>query len=152
MRRTGFTLVELMIVVAIIGLLSAIAIPNYMSAQYRSKRAELPVNVASMRTAERAYEALYDTYLEAPQCPTGTPGKTQQPWGEGNEGFAALGWLPHGRVRGVYEITTVPGGASSSGGEFHVVGRTDVDGDGVLARYTATQLATGALVTENFVY
>ena len=39
-KEKGFTLVELMVVVAIIGLLSAVAIPNFQKYQARSKTSE----------------------------------------------------------------------------------------------------------------
>ena len=62
MNKKGFTLVELMIVVAIIGILAAIAIPNFVAMQYRAKRSEVPSNVDGIKTAELAYDAAFDTY------------------------------------------------------------------------------------------
>ena len=60
--RKGFTLIELMIVVAIIGILAAIAIPNFMKFQSRSKQSEAKSNLKAMFTAEKAYYQEVDTY------------------------------------------------------------------------------------------
>lgn len=61
-RQDGFTLVELMVVVAIIGLLSAVAIPNFQKYQARSKTAEAKLQLSAIYTAEASFFADYNIY------------------------------------------------------------------------------------------
>jgi len=62
LNKKGFTLVELMIVVAIIGILAAIAIPNFIKFQARSKQSEAKTNLKALFQAEKSYFAERDTY------------------------------------------------------------------------------------------
>jgi prepilin-type N-terminal cleavage/methylation domain-containing protein len=61
-NKKGFTLIELMIVVAIIGILAAIAIPNFMNYQCKAKQSEAKSSLGSIRVAQEAYFAEHDTY------------------------------------------------------------------------------------------
>jgi prepilin-type N-terminal cleavage/methylation domain-containing protein len=61
-RQNGFTLVELMVVVAIIGLLSAVAIPNFKKYQAKSKISEAKLHLSSLYTAESAFFSDYNMY------------------------------------------------------------------------------------------
>ena len=51
MKSKGFTLVELMIVVVIIGVLASIAIPNFLSYREKAKGAEAKSNLRAIKTA-----------------------------------------------------------------------------------------------------
>ncbi|HEX8706279.1 MAG TPA: prepilin-type N-terminal cleavage/methylation domain-containing protein [Myxococcaceae bacterium] len=57
-QRYGFTLIELMIVVAIIGILAAIAIPNFVRFQARARQSEANVNLKSLFTALRTQQRM----------------------------------------------------------------------------------------------
>lgn len=61
-RQDGFTLVELMVVVAIIGLLSAVAIPNFRKYQAKAKMSEAKLQLSSVYTAETAFFSDYNIY------------------------------------------------------------------------------------------
>lgn len=56
-NRKGFTLIELMIVVTIIGILAAIAVPNYRWGLIRAREAVLQENLYTMRSAIDQYYA-----------------------------------------------------------------------------------------------
>jgi len=123
----GFTLIELMIVVAIIGILAAIAIPNFTRFQLKSKSSEGKVNLAAVRTAQEAYAAEFGAFVTAAATPATNGGTQKQVFsGGGQAQFDQLGWAPEGSVYFSYETT-----ASANGGAFSAAADADLDGNGV---------------------
>jgi type IV pilus assembly protein PilA len=61
-NNAGFTLVELMVVVAIIGILAAIALPNYQKYQAKARQSEAKIALSSIYTAEKSFTAENSTY------------------------------------------------------------------------------------------
>jgi len=116
----------------IVAILAAIAVPNFVSMQYKSKRAEIPQNLKAIKTAQIAYENEFDVYVKCAAYPA-TPTKTTQQWTKSaSGGFRTIDFTPSGDVRGSYMVST-------SQFNFTVIGISDVDGDGVYATYIATK-------------
>lgn len=61
-KQEGFTLVELMVVVAIIGILSAVAIPNFKRYQAKSKVSEAKLSLAGIFTGQTTLQSDYDSF------------------------------------------------------------------------------------------
>jgi type IV pilus assembly protein PilA len=152
----GFTLIELMIVVAIIGILAAIAIPNFLRYQLRSKFAELRTNVEAIRKSEESLRqsermacpgAVTGQYVAFTQIPAGAPRTSKLVWIPTDYVAAsAIDWNVEGGTYGVYQAATnVPPAAGAGavtcagtgtlvllGLGVSVAANSDIDGDGVL--------------------
>jgi len=87
--QKGFTLIELMIVVAIIGILAAIAIPNFLQYQMKSRQSEAKTNLQAIRTSEISFQAERGCYLGvtaeplAMAVPAANIKSVPTPWGAG---------------------------------------------------------------------
>ena len=110
MNRTqsGFTLVELMVTVAMIGILAAIAIPNFITYQARARRSEAFANLSALARAQKGYYAESGTYLDTATTPGGTLpdptpygglGTHKMTWDAASAAFFdRAGWSPEGQV------------------------------------------------------
>lgn len=124
-----FTLVELMIVVAIIALLAAIAIPQFYSFQIRTRLAEVPLNGHGIRDALVSYHAAHDDYLTAAYNPVTPPQKTRRPWFPVTDSnWDALGWSPDGDVYAAYTMTPPGGGCPGSNRAIALVDLDEANG------------------------
>src|SRR5258705_5436848 len=93
--QKGFTLIELMIVVAIIGILAAIAIPNFLQYQLKSRQSEAKTNLQAINTSEVSFQAERGCYVgiakEAAQVAAAAALKTAPyTWGNGQAASAPV--------------------------------------------------------------
>jgi type IV pilus assembly protein PilA len=134
-KKQGFTLIELMIVVAIIGILAAIAIPNFLRFQLRSKASEGKINLAGIRTAQESYYAEVGSYAAWSDVPASLPAQNRTAWGvtcpqppdSTSPTICLLGWEPEGDIYFQYRVQT-----NANNSAFFGEAQSDIDADGMV--------------------
>jgi type IV pilus assembly protein PilA len=134
-RFHGFSLIELMVVIAIIAFLSMISMPSFFKFLAKAKRAEAYITLRSLHMAEKAYWHEHGTY-------------TKRLFSEG------LNWKPEGVLQYTYGFngggdTAVVGdlkapssalaGSHAGKDSFTIAAAADIDGDGDLDIITINQ-------------
>ncbi|MEQ1844145.1 MAG: prepilin-type N-terminal cleavage/methylation domain-containing protein [Nitrospira sp.] len=107
-KQEGFTLIELMIVVAIIGILAAIAIPNFITYQSKAKQSEAKVSLGAIFTSTVAFQA---------EQPTST-------FIAGTIGL--IGWAPSGTPRYGYWYDATAGNKYFNGSNIVLTAGCDL--------------------------
>lgn len=98
----GFTLIELMIVVGIIGILVSIAAPNFARYQSKARQSEAKIGLSAIYAGEKSFYGEYAAYIDAMDSIGYTP--------EGNKRFYTIGFsvVSTTLVTGFNALGTVP--------------------------------------------
>jgi len=132
--RRGFTLLELLFVVAIIGILGTTAIAMFRMQQQRAKRSEAMTNLAGIAKMQTAYFGESGSHPASVPVPLGAPGLKQNWDAAAVAAFGLIGFSTEGSVFYVYDTNTSASVcACPSNGCFTASAYGDADRDGSIA-------------------
>lgn len=129
MKAKAFSLIELMVVVAIIAFLAMVSVPTFRRFLYKCKRSEAYMNLHAMYAAQKAYWAEHGKYSDA------------------LSGENSIGWKPEGSIYYTYGFASGVEGknyftgtlgtpssalsdAKATPNSFVMIAAGDIDGDG----------------------
>jgi type IV pilus assembly protein PilA len=153
--QKGFTLIELMIVVAIIGILAAIAIPNFLRYQAKSRQSEAKTNLGAVFVAETAYfseQNRYGSFAEIGYALAGTTNRyTYRSPANGGAATSTLGLSDQIGCLAVNCIKTdaapaVPSNASLLPFGFTASAVADLDSDTTIDGWSVNDVKGGLTV------
>lgn len=133
-------MVELMIVVAIIGILAAIAVPNFQLMVLKSRKAEATPNLRGIGDASMAYFAANSAWVTGASNPGNAIGKNLQAWKPTMTGWVDLGYRPDGMVRCTYVVKPFGSDSYARADAFCDV---DDNNDSAIVRYYTPRVTTG---------
>jgi prepilin-type N-terminal cleavage/methylation domain-containing protein len=128
----GFTLIELMITVAIISILATVAIPQLLNMQMRARRSEAFINVKGLAIAQSAYYQLHEDFVACSVSPTTPLNRQSYNFDASLAGWQEVGWTPDGKVRCHYNAQRFTNG---NGTWVRPAATCDMDDDNVIATW-----------------
>ena len=161
-RRQGFTLIEVMLVVAIIGVLASVAIPSFRGYQWKAKRTESLTNLGALAQSQKSYSALNDSYFGVAHAepgsslaaPNDAPSERQRSSASIKGAFGPLGWAPEGQVYYDYDsnVNGLAGTGCACSNCFTLTAYGDVDGDGLLGAVMYVHQGTRGLECKSILF